>query len=303
MKKRNQLICVLGPTASGKTSLAIEIAKWFNTEIISCDSRQFYKELKIGAAPPSTEELEAVSHHFIQHVSIQNPINAGDFESAATAQLEVVFSKNQHKAVLVGGSGLYADALLKGFDEMPDVKGGVRNQLNYEFETAGLPPLLQELKVKDPTYFNQVDQNNPVRIIRALEVIRSTNKPFSSFRNNQKVNRNFEVQKIAINWSREELYSRINKRVDIMVKDGLVDEVRSLLPYKHLQPLNTVGYKEIFEFLDGQCTLEKAIEEIKKNTRRFAKRQLTWLRKDSEIFWVNPEFKMLPQIANHYQWD
>ena len=300
---KNQLICVLGPTASGKTSLSIKIAQALDTEIISCDSRQFYKELKIGAAPPSKEELSAVPHHFIQEISVQDSFNAGDFEAAALERLEQIFSNHNHSAVLVGGSGLYADALLVGFDEMPEIEKGIRNQLNQEFEQFGLDPLLKELEQNDLSYYEKVDRNNPVRIIRALEVIRATGKPFSSYRNQKKATRNFEVQKIAIDWPREELYDRINQRVDLMVTEGLVEEVKALVEFQDLQSLNTVGYKEIFEYLNGNCSLEKAIEEIKKNTRRFAKRQLTWLRKDSEIFWVNPKSDLLPQIAKHYQWD
>jgi len=281
------LITVCGPTASGKTSLAIDLAKWLKTEIISFDSRQFYKELLIGSAPPSPEELEQVKHHFIQHLNINQPYNAGNFERDALAFLDNHFKTN-NTVIAVGGSGMYIKALTDGFDELPAETNAVREELNQIHKENGLAPLLEELLEKDPEYYKVVDRQNHVRVIRAIEVIRISGKPFSDQRNNNKKERNFNTIKIGIDYPREALYERINKRVDIMMDDGLIEEVKSLHPYKNQNALQTVGYKELFMYLDGNWDFDFAVSEIKKNSRRYAKRQVTWFKKDEEIKWFKP---------------
>lgn len=279
------LISIQGPTASGKTTLALNVATWLKTEIISCDSRQFYKELKIGAAPPSVDELAQVPHHFIHHLSVVDDYNAGDFEKDALHQISSIHQKNDF-AVLVGGSGLYADAVINGFDALPTASPEIRAAIEAQFEVGGLSSLQGELKKLDPVYFDQVDKQNPHRLIRALEVIKLTGKPFSLLREKKAVKRPFKSIGFAINWPREELYQRINKRVDVMIKNGLIDEVKQLSDHQNQQPLNTVGYKELFAYFNGEYSLEKAIELIKRNSRRYAKRQLTWLRRNPGLIWV-----------------
>ena len=290
------LIVIAGPTAIGKTELAIKIAQHFQTEIISADSRQFYREMEIGTAKPSAEELSAAKHHFINSLSIKDEFSVGDFEIAALGTLDTIFKKNNF-AVLVGGSGLFIKAVTDGFDALPGSEASVRKELNLLLETEGIVPLQKKLSELDPEYYTEVDLNNPQRIIRALEVCLSSGKPFSSFRTKTQQTRHFNILKIGLNTSREELYRRINSRVDEMVTAGLIEEVRNLLPYRKLNALNTVGYSEIFEYLDGMISLEQAIENIKQNTRRFAKRQLTWIRKDEEIKWF--ETGQYPQIAEY----
>lgn len=285
MKKTAIFIC--GPTAVGKTSVAIEIAKWLQTEIISFDSRQFFRELKIGAAPPDEKELSEVKHHLIGQLSIEEDYNAGAFEADALKIMEDRF-RTKDNLVLVGGSGLYMKALTEGFDEMPEIKPEVRNQLNNEFEAKGLKALSEELREKDPEYYSQVDLNNPQRVIRALEVIHSTGKPFSSFRKQNKATRDFDILKIGLNMPRPDLYERINLRVNTMIEAGLEQEVRSLEKYRDKNAMHTVGYREFIRYFDGELTREEAIEEIKKNSRRYAKRQLTWFRRDEEIRWFEP---------------
>lgn len=278
------LICVVGPTAIGKTALAIKIAKAFSSEIISADSRQFFKELKIGTAVPSEEELASVKHHFIQNKTIFENYSVGDFEKEAIQKLDELFKKN-NIAVLVGGSGLYVDAVTKGLDVFPKVEPEIRAQLNRAFENSGLSNLQKELKEVDPAYYEAVDLQNRHRLIRALEIIRSTGKPFSSFLKKQPDKRAFETHFVGLNAERALVYERINQRVDIMMEQGLLAEVTSLLPHKDLNALQTVGYRELFQFLEGKCSLEEAVFEIKKNTRRFAKRQGTWFRKNDAIRW------------------
>ena len=290
------LIVIAGPTAIGKTELAIKIAQHFQTEIISADSRQFYREMEIGTAKPSAEELSAAKHHFINSLSIKDEFSVGDFEIAALGTLDTIFKKNNF-AVLVGGSGLFIKAVTDGFDALPGSEASVRKELNLLLETEGIVPLQKKLNELDPEYYTEVDLNNPQRIIRALEVCLSSGKPFSSFRTKTQQTRHFNILKIGLNTSREELYRRINSRVDEMVTAGLIEEVRNLLPYRKLNALNTVGYSEIFDYLDGMISLEQAIENIKQNTRRFAKRQLTWFRKDEEIKWF--ETGQYPQIAEY----
>ncbi|TAE41528.1 MAG: tRNA (adenosine(37)-N6)-dimethylallyltransferase MiaA [Sphingobacteriales bacterium] len=285
--KTKTLICIVGPTAIGKTALGIKIAQQLGTQIISADSRQFYQEISLGTAKPSLLELETVKHHFINSHSINDVVNVGLFEKQALLIIETLF-KTQDTVVMVGGSGLYIKAVLEGFDELPTVNPQLRNQLNQELQNFGIAKLQQELQTNDPTYYTQIDTQNPQRIIRALEVFRSTGNAFSSYQSNKKNERDFKVIKIGLNTSREILYQRINQRVDDMMQNGLLEEVKSAQAYKHLNALNTVGYSELFDYLDKKISLETAVETIKQNTRRFAKRQLTWFRRDGEINWYAP---------------
>ncbi len=279
------LIVIAGPTAVGKTAAAIELAKHYKTVIISADSRQFYREMSIGTAKPSDEELAAAPHYFINSHSITEPFSVGDFEKQCLQLLSELFLIHD-KVIMVGGSGLYIKAVCEGFDDLPTADAGVREKLNIELAENGIVFLQEKLKIADPEYYDQVDINNPQRIIRALEVFESTGNPFSSYHKAAANQRPFNVVKLALTMDRAALYERINLRVDEMVKQGLVKEVRSLLPYRHLNALNTVGYSELFDYFDGKTSLETAIELIKQNTRRFAKRQLTWFRKDKEIRWL-----------------
>jgi len=284
--KKKLLICIVGPTAIGKTSLSIKIAKAFSTEIVSADSRQFYKEMKIGTAVPSAEELKSIPHHFIQTKSVKNDYTVGDFEKEALLKIDDLF-RNRSVTVLVGGSGLYVDAITKGFDKFPEVPSEIRERLNNELKLGGLKTLQEELEIIDPLYFQKVDINNPHRIIRALEIYRSSGRPYTSFLKNEKDERNFEIIYIGLTADREIVYNRINNRVDCMIADGLIDEAKELYELKDLNALQTVGYRELFQYFDGIFTKEEAIEEIKKNTRRFAKRQSTWFRKNEQINWFN----------------
>lgn len=280
------LISVVGPTAIGKTKLAIELAKYYKTEIISADSRQFFKEMRIGTAVPSHEELSAAKHHFIQHKSILDPYSVGDFEKDATELLVALFKRHE-VVILVGGSGLYVEAITKGLDHFPKVAPEIRESLNQKLEREGIMALQEQLKSLDIEYYTKVDIQNPHRLIRALEICIGTGVPYSSFLNQKKNNRSFKVVSIGIDAARETIYNRINERVDLMLKNGLIKEVEALLEYKHLNALQTVGYKELFHYFAGVWDLEFAVSEIKKNTRRFAKRQLTWFRKTESIIWVN----------------
>lgn len=285
--KQKTLIVIAGPTAVGKTNVAIKLASHYNTAIISADSRQFYCEMAIGTAKPSTEELAQAKHYFINSHSITNNFNVGDFEKGGLNLLDEIFTGN-NLAILAGGSGLYIKAICEGFDDLPAVNIEIRNRLNTEYEKNGISSLTECLKVVDPVYYNEVDINNPQRIIRALEVIESTGQPFSSYRTAKAKERPFNVIKIGLNLPRDLLYQRINLRVDEMIKQGLIAEVRSLLQYRNLNALNTVGYKEVFEHLDGKIDIDSTITAIKQNTRRFAKRQLTWFNKDKQITWFEP---------------
>ncbi|TQD39362.1 tRNA (adenosine(37)-N6)-dimethylallyltransferase MiaA [Haloflavibacter putidus] len=282
--KSNFLIPVVGPTAIGKTAVAIKLAKHFSSEIVSADSRQFYKEMQIGTAVPSKEELAQVKHHFIQHLSVEQNYSVGNFEKDALRKLERLFKTYSH-IFLVGGSGLYVDAVTKGLDYFPPVSPNIRKELNKIFEENGLEELVEELKVKDPEFSEKADLQNPQRVIRALEICRGTDKNFSYYRNKPKPTRDFSSVKIGLTAPRELIYERIEQRVDKMMAEGLLQEAEKMFAYRDRNALNTVGYKELFLYLDGQLSLEKAVEEIKKNTRRFAKRQLTWFRKDKEIKW------------------
>lgn len=283
------LIVVTGPTAIGKTDLAIKIALDYGTEIVSADSRQFYKEMSIGTAKPTEDETALVKHHFVDSISIQDTYSAGKFETEALNTLKEIF--NYHNvAVMVGGSGLFVKAVTEGFDVFPEIDPKVREHLNDIYATEGINPLQILLKNLDPQYAVEVDLANPQRIIRALEVCLSTGKPYSSFRSTRSIDaRPFKSIKIGLDMERLQLYNRINKRVDDMVEHGLLAEVERLLPNRNLNALNTVGYSELFDHLDGKTSLEEAVERIKQNTRRFAKRQLTWFRKDTEIVWFNPQ--------------
>jgi tRNA dimethylallyltransferase len=280
------LITIVGPTAIGKTSLSIALAQHFQTEIISCDSRQFYKEMQIGTAVPEPHELAAIPHHFIQNRSIFDDYNVGDFEKDALETLEVLFQKH-NVVIMVGGSGLYVDAVLKGFDEFPKVDPKIREALNQRLENEGLETLQSELKELDPETYDRIALDNPQRVTRALEVCIGSGLPYSSFKNKAKKKRNFRSLKVGLNGDRQQIYDRINLRVDLMIQNGLLDEARSLYKHRTLNALQTVGYRELFAAFDGDSTQDFAIEEIKKNTRRFAKRQLTWFRKDAEIFWFD----------------
>lgn len=285
---RNNLIVILGPTAIGKTDVAIKIAKKLNTEILSSDSRQFYKELVIGTAPPDEMQLNEVKHHFIGNKSIYDYYNVSIYENEVLQQLQEIF-KNNNKALLVGGSGLYINAVCNGIDDIPDIDADVRNDLVKRLEDEGLSRLRYELKTLDPDYYNEVDLKNKKRIIRALEVCISTGKPFSNFRTQNIKNRNFKIIKVGLNIDREILYNNINFRVDKMIEAGLVEEAKSFYENRKLNTLNTVGYKELFEFFDGNINLENAINLIKQNTRHFAKRQLSWFKRDNDITWFKPD--------------
>lgn len=282
------LFIVVGPTAVGKTALGVRLANHFNTEIISADSRQFYKEMKIGTAVPSEAELQAAPHHFIQHISVEDDYSVGDFEREALQKLKQIYSQHD-VAVMVGGSGLYVDAVVKGLDEFPEVDPKIRTDLNERLENAGIEDLQEELKRLDPEYYSEVDRQNPHRLIRALEICIGTGKPYSSFRKKGNKNRFFEPVYLGLTAERELIYDRINQRVDLMMANGLLEEAKRMFPKKHLNALNTVGYKELFLFLDGEVKLETAVSEIKKNTRRFAKRQFTWFRKNEQIEWFDRE--------------
>lgn len=289
------LLCISGPTASGKTSLAIDLAKTYQTEIISVDSRQFYKEMSIGTAVPSESELKEVKHHLIQHKSVSEVYTLGDFIQEARTILDSLFIKHEF-VVVVGGSALFMDALINGIDDFPKIPPSIRHDLNAQLQKEGLKSLQDELKQKDPEYFDKVDLNNPHRLIRALEVCRSTNSPYSSFLNKSSNKLPYRILHFGIKIERALLYSRINERVDLMVNDGLFTEVQGLVRYKNLNALNTVGYKEILSFFDDQISRENAVEEIKKNSRRYAKRQLTWYRKNEDIHWVGFEMSRSQQL-------
>jgi len=282
------LIIILGPTAIGKTALSIQIAKHFNTEIISADSRQIYKELQIGTAVPNSQELHTVKHNLVQNHSIHEYYNASHFETEAIEIINGIFSQKEI-AVMTGGSMLYIDVACNGIDELPSIDHEIRLKITERFETDGLDQLRRELKKIDPEYYQIVDLKNHKRIMHALEIFYMTGRKYSTFRINTKKERDFNILKIGLNTDRKKLHEKINQRVDQMIKHGLIDEARSLYQLKHLNSLNTVGYKEIFDYFDNKCSLEEAIELIKRNTRRYARRQLTWFNKDPEVFWFQPE--------------
>lgn len=298
-QQKKYLIIITGPTASGKTALSVDLAKEFNTEVISADSRQFFKEMQIGTARPSEEELQGITHHFLGHISIHDTYNAGIFEKDALKILETIFSK-KNIAIVCGGSGMYVNALCYGLDELPEQDENLRSELEKLLEENGIEALQEKLKQLDPDYYSVIDLQNPHRLMRAIEVCISTGVPYSQMRSGDKKQRNFEIIKIGIDWPREILYQRINERVDLMFKQGLTEEAKNLLPYKNYNALQTVGYRELFNYFDGKCTLEEAKESIKQNTRRFAKRQLTWFRREKDIKWFKSDEldKVIPYIQS-----
>tara|TARA_Y100001978_G_C23597575_1_gene387028 strand:- start:28 stop:930 length:903 start_codon:yes stop_codon:yes gene_type:complete len=284
MKKK--LVIILGPTAIGKTNLSIKLAKHFKSEIISCDSRQFYKELKVGTAPPNKAQLHQVRHHFIQDRSINSEFNAGKFENEA---INLIETNNNKILFAVGGSGLYINAICRGLDNIPDVPKDIRNKLTHDYKKNGILWLQKKIKKIDNNYDKKYDINNPQRMLRFIEVYNFTGKSIDYFKTNKTKKRNFDIIKIGLFIDRIKLYKKINSRVDLMVENGLINEVKSLLNHKNNNALQTVGYKEIFKYLNKEYTLDIAIEKIKQNTRNFAKRQITWLKKDQDINWFKPE--------------
>lgn len=299
MKNRKFLVLVLGPTAVGKTDLCLKLANFFNTEILSCDSRQFYQEMMLGTAKPSLDELKSVRHHFINSLSIQDDYDVKKFEDEAISLLDLLFLSSD-VVVMTGGSGLFADAVVNGLDEMPPIDEHIREQIIEEYHAKGLGFLQEEVARLDPVYFGQVDTFNPQRLMRAIEICRGTGSPFSSFRIKKKKNRNFEVIKIGLERERDALYARIDQRMDTMIAQGLFDEAQLLFSRRHLSALQTVGYAEIFGFLEGNYDRAEAIRLLKRNSRRYAKRQMTWFKRDQEIRWFEPsqEEDIIEMIKN-----
>lgn len=285
--KKNIILVISGPTAVGKTDLCLNLAKKFNTSIVSADSRQFYREMNIGTAKPSATELHKIRHYFINSLSIHENYDVRKFEREALQTIDQLF-QNQNPVILTGGSGLYIDALTNGLDDIPQVDTDIRKDVTETYTQHGIAVLQAKLKDLDPIYHSQVDLYNPQRLIRALEVCIGTGKPFSSFRVKKIINRPFKVIKIALEREREELYTRINQRMDQMIADGLFEEASVLFPYRHLNALQTVGYKEIFDYLDGIYDQEEAIRLLKRNSRRYAKRQMTWLKNGRDYTWFHP---------------
>lgn len=287
MRRKGNLIVIAGPTAVGKTSVAVELAKHYQTEILSADSRQFYREMQVGTARPTAKEMNGIPHHFTGHLYVTETYNVSTFEKEALSLLESLF-QSYEDVIMAGGSGLYINAVCHGIDELPDPDPELRQRLQHDYETKGIEILREKLQQLDPEYYIEVDINNPKRLIRGIEVCLATGRKYSEMRTQTSTERPFNIIKIGLTLEREELFQRISKRTDKMIEEGLVDEVRSLYPYRDFNALNTVGYKEIFRYLDGEITLEQTIEDIKTNTRRYAKRQLTWFRKDPEITWFSP---------------
>ena len=285
------LITIVGPTAIGKTSLAIKLARNYKTEIISADSRQFYRELNIGTAKPSNDELSSIKHHLINNISVNDKYDISQFESDARKIIDKLF-KTKDYVILVGGSGLYIDTILYGIDKIPNVKESLRKELNMEFQNNGLKNLLAQLKKIDPNSYKNIDLNNHRRIIRALEVSISSKKPYSSFLTDSVKESNYNEIIIGLNCDRDKLHSLINKRVDKMIQCGLIEEVKKLVKFKNLNALNTIGYKEIFDYLDNKISLEQSIEKIKTNSRRYAKRQLTYFNSNKTINWFDSQYEI-----------
>lgn len=286
--RRGTLVVIVGPTGSGKTAVAVQLAQRLHAPILSTDSRQVFRGLAIGTAQPSAEELAAATHYFIADRDVSDDYNAGRFEVEALALLERLFADHDH-VIAVGGSGLYVDALCNGFDPLPQADPALRQALEERLLREGLPALVEELKQLDPVYWAAVDRNNPARVLRALEVCRLTGQPYSAQRKGVQRERPFRIVKLGIDTPREELYDRINRRVDAMMQAGLLAEAERMFPLRHLNALRTVGYQELFAFLEGHGTLEEAVELIKRNSRRYAKRQLTWFRRDASIRWLGRE--------------
>ena len=290
------LITIIGPTAIGKTTLAIKIANYFKTEIVSADSRQFYKEMNIGTAKPSTSELNSIKHHLINNKSVNDDYNIYDYEKDALKSIESIFNKNDI-AILVGGSGLYINTVLYGLDEIPEISAEVRNSLYLDLELKGIKTLQEKLKLLDPSSYRSIDLNNPRRLIRALEVSISTGKSYSSFLKKKKRKRDFNIIVLGMNQERLDLYKKINTRVDNMVESGLINEVKELYTLKGLNTLNTIGYNEVFNYIEDKYSLDECINEIKKNTRRYAKRQLTWFKSIDRVEWITPDYTFEKVIA------
>ncbi|MBC9929995.1 tRNA (adenosine(37)-N6)-dimethylallyltransferase MiaA [Chitinophaga qingshengii] len=283
------VIIIAGPTASGKTALAIRLAQLYRTSVISADSRQCYREISIGTAKPTPEELAAVQHYFIDSHSIREEVNAGIYEQLALQYAKDIFRHNE-VAIMCGGTGLYIRAFCEGIDDMPAIPPGVREALNAQYAEHGLSWLQEQLQLRDPVFYANAETQNPQRLIRALEVLEATGQSITAFRTATKAQRDFRVIKIGINLPKELLHENIHKRVDLMMEAGLVGEVESVLPYREHNALRTVGYQEIFDYFDGQLSLEKAVEDIKTHTRQYAKRQLTWFRKDTAYQWFDPRY-------------
>lgn len=283
-----RLVVIVGPTGSGKTDLSIRLAEHYRAPILSTDSRQVFKGMPIGTAQPTEEQLARVEHYFIASLDITQEFNCGQFEIEALALLDHLFMKYE-TVIAVGGSGLYVRALCEGMDELPKADPRLRTELSERLRKEGLSVLAGELRKLDPVYYEKLDRNNPARVLRALEVCYQTGRPFSSFRTGVRRKRDFEIVKVGIDLPRDVLYERIDSRVDLMMEAGLEAEVRPLYPFRHLNSLQTVGYKELFAYIDGKCTRQEAVELIKRNSRRYAKRQLTWFRADSSVRWFSPE--------------
>lgn len=284
MSQPKKLIILTGPTGIGKTDLSIELAQALKTEIISCDSRQMYRELAVGSAPPSAEQLQKVKHHFIGQLSISDYYSAGRFELDAVALLEQLFLKYD-KVLMVGGSGMYIDAIVRGIDDLPTINTEIRAQIGQRLKDEGIDKLREELSRLDPEYYNTADIVNPKRVLKALEVIAQTGKTYSSQRTGKVKDRPFEIVLVGLKMDRDRLYERIDKRVDLMLEMGLEDEARSLFPYRELNSLNTVGYKEFFDYFDGKYDFDEAVRLIKRNSRRYAKRQMTWFSRYQQMTW------------------
>lgn len=288
MDNKKTLIVLIGPTGVGKTDLSIKIAEKYGSPIISADSRQLYSDLKIGTAAPTEEYLKRVKHYFVGTLKLTDYYSAAQYESEVISLLEELFKRN-NTILLTGGSMMYIDAICKGIDDIPTVDSETRQMMMDKYEKEGLDRLCAELKLLDPEYYSTVDLKNPKRVIHALEICYMTGKTYTSFRTGNKKQRPFDIIKIGLCRDREELYERINKRVDIMIKEGLVDEVKSVYEYRNLNSLNTVGYKEIIQYLEGNCTLEFAIEKIKQNSRIYSRKQMTWFKRDNDITWFHPD--------------
>ncbi|RKO73199.1 tRNA (adenosine(37)-N6)-dimethylallyltransferase MiaA [Sphingobacterium puteale] len=287
MANKKTLIAIVGPTAVGKTAMAISLAQYFKTEIISADSRQFYREMTIGTAKPDAEELASAPHHFINSHSIRQDYSAGDFEREALLRLNELF-KQHDVVIMVGGSGLFVRALCEGLDDLPKAGEEVRERLNSEMKQLGIEQMKERLKTIDPAYYKVADIDNPQRVVRALEVFEATGKPMSFYHRKDVDKRPFDILTIGLNMERSQLYARINLRVDRMMETGLLEEVKSLIPFRSKPALLTVGYAELFDFLDGNISLGDAVDKIKQNSRRYAKRQITWFKKYGDTFWFQP---------------